>query len=92
MPTVSSDSPPLREFAAALGARDPKTVATYLTTVRDAGGVAGNATCGNAVSSRPCDRDSRTWLHGFPGHCKPRATHTEQSPLSVAPLLPVGRG
>ena len=55
MPTVSSDSPPLREFAAALGARDPKTVATYLTTVRDAGGVAGNATCGNAVSSRPCD-------------------------------------
>ena len=35
MPTVSSDSPPFREFATALGARDPKTVATYLTTVRD---------------------------------------------------------
>jgi site-specific recombinase XerD len=35
MPTVSSDSPPLREFATALGARDPKTVATYLSTVRD---------------------------------------------------------
>ena len=35
MPTVSSDSPPLRVFATALGARDPKTVATYLTTVRD---------------------------------------------------------
>ncbi len=35
MPTLSSDSSPLREFATALGARDPKTVATYLTTVRD---------------------------------------------------------
>ena len=35
MPTMSDDSPPLQEFAAALGARDPKTVATYLTTVLD---------------------------------------------------------
>src|SRR5207237_5519831 len=31
----SDDSPPLQEFAAALAARDPKTVATYLTTIRD---------------------------------------------------------
>ena len=35
MSTMSDDSPPLQEFAAALGARDPKTVATYLSTVRD---------------------------------------------------------
>src|SRR5216683_6859333 len=35
MPTMSDDSPPLQEFAAALAARDPKTVATYLTTMRD---------------------------------------------------------
>jgi hypothetical protein len=35
MPTRSDDSRSLQEFAASLGARDPKTVATYLTTVRD---------------------------------------------------------
>ncbi len=35
MTTRSKDSPPLQEFAASLGARDPKTVATYLATVRD---------------------------------------------------------
>jgi hypothetical protein len=32
---MSDNSSPLQEFAAALGARDPKTTATYLTTVRD---------------------------------------------------------
>src|SRR6266849_4354928 len=31
----SDDPQALQEFAASLGARDPKTVATYLTTVRD---------------------------------------------------------
>jgi len=35
MTTRDNDSAPLQEFAAALGARDPKTVAAYLTTVRD---------------------------------------------------------
>ncbi|GAC1308639.1 MAG: hypothetical protein NVSMB27_46190 [Ktedonobacteraceae bacterium] len=35
MTTRSSDSLPLQEFAASLGARDPKTIASYLTTVRD---------------------------------------------------------
>jgi site-specific recombinase XerD len=35
MTTRSNDSAPLQEFAAALGTRDPKTVATYLTTIRD---------------------------------------------------------
>ncbi len=35
MTTRSTDAPPLQEFTASLGARDPKTVATYLTTVRD---------------------------------------------------------
>ncbi len=35
MTTRSNDSPPLQEFAAALGVRDPKTVVAYLTTVRD---------------------------------------------------------
>lgn len=35
MTTRNNDSPPLQEFAVSLGARDPKTVATYLTTVRD---------------------------------------------------------
>jgi hypothetical protein len=35
MPTRSDDPRALQEFAASLGARDPKTVATYLTTVRD---------------------------------------------------------
>jgi hypothetical protein len=35
MPTMSNDSLSLQEFAASLGARDPKTIATYLTTVRD---------------------------------------------------------
>ncbi|GAC1301388.1 MAG: hypothetical protein NVSMB27_41700 [Ktedonobacteraceae bacterium] len=35
MTTRSTDSLPLQEFAASLGARDPKTIATYLTTVRD---------------------------------------------------------
>jgi site-specific recombinase XerD len=35
MPTRSDDPSALQEFAAALGARDPKTVATYLTTLRD---------------------------------------------------------
>ena len=35
MTARSNDSPPLQEFAASLGARDPKTVATYLTTMRD---------------------------------------------------------
>jgi Phage integrase, N-terminal SAM-like domain len=35
MPTRSDESPVLQEFAASLGARDPKTVTTYLTTVRD---------------------------------------------------------
>ncbi len=33
MTTRSNGSPPLQEFAASLGARDPKTIATYLTTV-----------------------------------------------------------
>ena len=32
---MSDDPPLLQEFRAALGARDPKTVATYLTTARD---------------------------------------------------------
>jgi len=35
MTTRSTDFPPLQEFAASLGARDPKTIATYLTTMRD---------------------------------------------------------
>lgn len=35
MPTRSDDPCVLQEFAASLGARDPKTVATYQTTVRD---------------------------------------------------------
>jgi len=35
MSTMSNEPPSLREFAAALAARDPKTVATYLTTIRD---------------------------------------------------------
>ena len=35
MPTRSDDPSALQEFAASLGTRDPKTVATYLTTVRD---------------------------------------------------------
>jgi site-specific recombinase XerD len=35
MPTRSDDPSALQEFAAALGARDPKTIATYLTTLRD---------------------------------------------------------
>ncbi len=35
MPTRSDDPQALQEFAASLGARDPKTVATYQTTVRD---------------------------------------------------------
>lgn len=35
MHTRSDDPPVLQEFAASLGTRDPKTVATYLTTVRD---------------------------------------------------------
>ena len=35
MTTRSNDSAPLQEFAAAVGTRDPKTVAAYLTTVRD---------------------------------------------------------
>ena len=35
MPTRSDDPQSLQEFAASLGTRDPKTVATYLTTVRD---------------------------------------------------------
>ena len=35
MPTRSDDPHVLQEFAASLGARDPKTVTTYLTTVRD---------------------------------------------------------
>lgn len=35
MPTMSDDPQALQEFAASLGTRDPKAVATYLTTVRD---------------------------------------------------------
>ncbi len=35
MTTRSNDSVPLQEFAAAVGTRDPKTVAAYLTTLRD---------------------------------------------------------
>lgn len=35
MTTRSNDSAPLQEFAAALGARDSQTVATYLTIMRD---------------------------------------------------------
>jgi len=35
MPTRSDDPQALQEFAASLGTRDPKTIATYLTTVRD---------------------------------------------------------
>jgi site-specific recombinase XerD len=35
MPTRSDDPQALQEFAASLGTRDPKTVATYQTTVRD---------------------------------------------------------
>lgn len=35
MTAKSTDSPPLQEFAASLGARDPKTVVTYLTTMRN---------------------------------------------------------
>ena len=35
MPTRSDDPRVLQEFVASLGARDPKTVATYQTTVRD---------------------------------------------------------
>ncbi len=35
MPTRSDDPQALQEFAASLGTRDPKTVTTYLTTVRD---------------------------------------------------------
>ncbi len=35
MTARSNASPPLQEFAASLGARDPKTVATYLTTMRN---------------------------------------------------------
>ncbi|OLB56646.1 MAG: hypothetical protein AUI01_06090 [Ktedonobacter sp. 13_2_20CM_2_56_8] len=35
MPTRSVDPRALQEFAASLGARDPKTVTIYLTTVRD---------------------------------------------------------
>ena len=31
----SSDPSVLQEFGAALGARDPKTITTYLTTMRD---------------------------------------------------------
>jgi site-specific recombinase XerD len=35
MPTRSDDPSGLQEFAASLGTCDPKTIATYLTTVRD---------------------------------------------------------
>jgi site-specific recombinase XerD len=35
MPTRSDNPRALQEFAGSLGARDPKTVTTYLTTVRD---------------------------------------------------------
>jgi hypothetical protein len=35
MPTRSNDPSALQVFAASLGTRDPKTVVTYLTTVRD---------------------------------------------------------
>jgi site-specific recombinase XerD len=35
MPTRSNDPQALQEFVASIGARDPKTVTTYLTTVRD---------------------------------------------------------
>src|SRR5260370_38826446 len=35
MPTRSDDPQALQELAARLGTRDPKTIATYLTTVRD---------------------------------------------------------
>jgi hypothetical protein len=35
MPTRSNDPPALQELAASSDTRDPKTVATFLTTVRD---------------------------------------------------------
>jgi len=35
MPSSSDDPYALQEFAASLGARDPKTITTYLTTMRD---------------------------------------------------------
>ena len=35
MLTRNDDPAALQEFAASLGARDPKTIATYLTTTRD---------------------------------------------------------
>ena len=35
MPTSSNDPSELQEFATSLGTRDPKTIATYLTTARD---------------------------------------------------------
>jgi site-specific recombinase XerD len=35
MPARSDDPPALQEFASSLGTRDPKTIATYLTTARD---------------------------------------------------------
>src|SRR6266699_3346731 len=35
MSTMSNETPSLREFAAALAARDPKTIATYLTPMQN---------------------------------------------------------
>ena len=91
MPMRGDVSSVLQEFATSLGARDPKTVATYLTTMRDF--VAWLDTQpGGTPFHLGLVTDGGAWVHGFSGHDEPRTTHPEQSPLSVAPLLPVVHG
>ena len=93
MSTRSDDPRALQQFAASLGTRDPKTVATYLITVRDF--VAWLTLQPGGTSFHlglVTETAGSTWVHGFSGYHEPHATHAEQSALGIAPLLSVGCG
>ncbi len=76
----SHDPTALQEFRAALATRDPKTVATYLTTMRD------------FVTWLATQPGGDSWLHGLAPTRWPSSKHTKQGAFSVAPVLPVGGG
>ena len=77
MPTGSDDPQALQEFAASLGARDPKTVATYLTTVRDFGAWSALQPGGTPFHLGLVIETAVRWVPGFSGHHELPTTHAE---------------
>ncbi len=89
----NNDPAIFQEFREALGTRDSKTIAAYVTTIRDfviwlAAQQGGTPTIPSGVA----DRNSGAWLSGLAPKGWPCASDPQQGTFWIASVLPVGDG